>query len=438
MAKWNKIVARNAYPLNWSAEAHVFKEGLVLGKLKWRITRGLIISFGAPLTPLFYPDDFQETNFKELLSDKEAMDAALDEVERIIADDLKLEPGSSAADAEQLYMRHRLNMGLMVMGFMLSHIAHDVLKEKIGAEFEHIEKGVMQPHKKPLLNREHDEIERLKKKGLSGDELRAEAERLAAEYGFVHSEYKGKEWSADDYLRELGQPVSEKGAEVEKLELEGLDENTKWLVGVAQRCTYIFDEAKTSLVRAHWAVRKTLEKIGADEAAVLGCSEEEFISWCGTGKLPADLDERAGYHAMMLWDGEYTEVFGKEAVAQIVEREGITEFQDVGAVSELRGQVAFKGNVRGKVRLCFSQDDANDLIEGEVLVASMTTPELVFGMRKAAAFVTDEGGVTCHAAIVAREMKKPCVIGTQLATKVLKTGDVVEVDAEEGVVRKVD
>jgi pyruvate,water dikinase len=49
--------------------------------------------------------------------------------------------------------------------------------------------------------------------------------------------------------------------------------------------------------------------------------------------------------------------------------------------------------------------------------------------------VTDEGGVTCHAAIVAREMKKPCIIGTKIATKVLKDGDLVEVDANKGVVK---
>jgi len=50
--------------------------------------------------------------------------------------------------------------------------------------------------------------------------------------------------------------------------------------------------------------------------------------------------------------------------------------------------------------------------------------------------VTDEGGVTCHAAIIAREMNKPCIIGTKVATKVLKDGDMVEVDGDEGIIRK--
>ena len=57
-------------------------------------------------------------------------------------------------------------------------------------------------------------------------------------------------------------------------------------------------------------------------------------------------------------------------------------------------------------------------------------------MKKAAAFVTDEGGLLCHAAIIAREMKKPCVIGTGEATRVLRDGDRVRVDADSGMVTK--
>ena len=70
------------------------------------------------------------------------------------------------------------------------------------------------------------------------------------------------------------------------------------------------------------------------------------------------------------------------------------------------------------------------------MVATMTFPNFIPAMEKAAAFVTDEGGILCHAAIVAREMKKPCIIGTKIATQVLKDGELVEVDANKGIVRK--
>ena len=65
----------------------------------------------------------------------------------------------------------------------------------------------------------------------------------------------------------------------------------------------------------------------------------------------------------------------------------------------------------------------------------MTTPDFVPLIRKASAIITNEGGITCHAAIVACELKKPCIVGTKIATKILRDGDLVEVDANNGVVR---
>jgi phosphoenolpyruvate synthase/pyruvate phosphate dikinase len=101
---------------------------------------------------------------------------------------------------------------------------------------------------------------------------------------------------------------------------------------------------------------------------------------------------------------------------------------------ELRGMAASLGTVRGRVRVCTTLESLNEIEEGDILVASMTRPEYLPAMKKAAAFVTDEGGITCHAAIVAREMGKPCIIGTKVATKVLKNGDLVEVKGNHGVV----
>jgi pyruvate,water dikinase len=66
----------------------------------------------------------------------------------------------------------------------------------------------------------------------------------------------------------------------------------------------------------------------------------------------------------------------------------------------------------------------------------MTRPEFILAMRKAVAIVTDEGGVTCHAAILSRELGIPCVVGTKIATKVFKDGDLLEVRANHGIVKK--
>lgn len=104
-------------------------------------------------------------------------------------------------------------------------------------------------------------------------------------------------------------------------------------------------------------------------------------------------------------------------------------------VSEIRGNSAQRGKVIGKVFVLRRRDQVSQVKKGDVIVSPMTTPDFLPAMQNAVAFVTDEGGITCHAAIVARELKKPCVIGTKIATQIFKDGDIVEVDADNGVVR---
>ena len=111
------------------------------------------------------------------------------------------------------------------------------------------------------------------------------------------------------------------------------------------------------------------------------------------------------------------------------------ENEEVEYTDEFKGIIAEKGNVRGKVRRVMGHKDISQIKEGEILVSPMTMPDFIPAMEKASAFVTDEGSLTCHAAIVAREMKKPCIVGTKVATQLLKDGVKIEVDANKGVVR---
>jgi pyruvate,water dikinase len=100
----------------------------------------------------------------------------------------------------------------------------------------------------------------------------------------------------------------------------------------------------------------------------------------------------------------------------------------------LRGLGGAPGSASGAVRILSSLDDAAMLGDGEILVTHMTTPDWVPLMRRAAAIATDSGGMTCHAAIVSRELGIPCVVGTGEATKKLRDGEIVTVDATHGVV----
>ncbi|OGM21435.1 hypothetical protein A2714_02745 [Candidatus Woesebacteria bacterium RIFCSPHIGHO2_01_FULL_38_9] len=101
----------------------------------------------------------------------------------------------------------------------------------------------------------------------------------------------------------------------------------------------------------------------------------------------------------------------------------------------IKGTPASLGVVQGKAKILPSYKEVSKVEKGDILVTSMTTPDYIIAMEKAAAFVTDEGGITCHAAIIAREFGVPCIVGTINATKVLKDGDMVEVDANIGTVK---
>lgn len=110
----------------------------------------------------------------------------------------------------------------------------------------------------------------------------------------------------------------------------------------------------------------------------------------------------------------------------------------IKAVKKLSGIPASKGRIRGSVRVLLEPTKASLFRNDEILVTSMTSPRFMPAIKKAAAIVTDEGGMLCHAAIVSRELNIPCIVGTKIATKALKDGDLVEVDAEKGIIRKLE
>jgi phosphohistidine swiveling domain-containing protein len=104
----------------------------------------------------------------------------------------------------------------------------------------------------------------------------------------------------------------------------------------------------------------------------------------------------------------------------------------------LKGNPASAGFVKAKVSVIFGKQDFEKFVPGTVLVTSMTRPEFLPLIKKAAAIITDEGGITCHAAILSRELEIPCVVNTKVATKILKNGDTVEVDANNGIIKRLE
>ena len=140
-------------------------------------------------------------------------------------------------------------------------------------------------------------------------------------------------------------------------------------------------------------------------------------------------------HYEMPQDIEWATEYGKIYIVQtrpVTTLEKQIEKVEVSGNLLVDGLAASPGLATGKVRLIGSVADLPKLISGEILVTKMTNPDMVVAMQKAAAIVTDEGGMTAHAAIVSREMGLPAVVGTRKATKVLHDGQLITVDAFNG------
>ena len=118
--------------------------------------------------------------------------------------------------------------------------------------------------------------------------------------------------------------------------------------------------------------------------------------------------------------------------------DGLQEILDgkIENLRELRGMPVWRGLVRARARVLKAPSEIGQMQVGEVLVCPMSDPDYMPAVKKAAAIVTDQGGQLCHAAIVARELQIPCVVGTKHATREFKTGDLLEVDATTGRVTK--
>jgi len=233
----------------------------------------------------------------------------------------------------------------------------------------------------------------------------------------------------------IAENVQKKKAAYEDLNISG---DLKSILRMAEIFTALQDKRKERVLRMNTLLYEfaveTGKRFSLPNPLYFYASAEELFSLYDGKKLSiADLESRHrdGFLAVYYMSGY------KIIHAETYKKEGIDKnfFKIHSDVSEIRGTTAYRGKVTGVARVLRNAKDISIFNEGEILVANQTTPEYVPAMKKAAAIVTDQGGITCHAAIVARELKLPAIIGTKIATKVIKDGDRIEVDAEKGVIR---
>lgn len=217
--------------------------------------------------------------------------------------------------------------------------------------------------------------------------------------------------------------------------IERLGSDARRLADVLSRYMYLRSHRLDTFFIAHERVVPLFDE-AARLLALEGYEDTVQLSWqeltdgiggrCEGGELASlAAERRAGF--------EFVSRGG--SVEWIVTRPAEEPAGGEEAPEVLRGVTGWEGRARGRVRVLASDEDMLLMRPGEILVATMTQPRLMLAVEKASAIVTDEGGMLCHAVLVSREFDLPCVIGTERATHVLRSGDLVEVDAEEGVVR---
>ena len=124
----------------------------------------------------------------------------------------------------------------------------------------------------------------------------------------------------------------------------------------------------------------------------------------------------------------------EETILEIEKAEESPKEETLPAGAIVKGFGASPGKSAGRVKIISNLEELSKIQKGDILVTAMTTPDMVPAMERAAAIVTNEGGVTCHAAIVSRELGIPCIVGTRNATKILQDGMLITVDAIKGIV----
>ncbi|MFA6410171.1 MAG: PEP-utilizing enzyme [Candidatus Buchananbacteria bacterium] len=188
--------------------------------------------------------------------------------------------------------------------------------------------------------------------------------------------------------------------------------------------------------------RTTLELIKENLSRILGLPKnlilfmnyQELTGSLQNSKAFVDINElKSRYHFYILLavNNKIDLVTGSQAKS-IQKKINFVDFKK--NLNYFSGQVAYPGNVSGIVKVAYSINDLKNVKKNSILVTPMTTIAFVPFLKKFSAIITNEGGITCHAAIIAREIKIPCVIGTKIATEVLKNGDLIKVDGRHGVV----
>jgi len=177
-------------------------------------------------------------------------------------------------------------------------------------------------------------------------------------------------------------------------------------------------------------------RLGLTLAEVASLTNHEISKYLkAEKKFPKSIVQQRNKAYLLIQSGNRAKIYSGQQALDKAKLE--LQEKRLQKTREIRGIVGSGGFAKGRAKIVYTNKDLKKVQKGDIIVAAMTRQDFVTAIRKAKALVTDEGSVTAHAAIIARELKMPCIVATKIATKIFKDGDMVEVDAERGVVRKI-
>jgi len=188
---------------------------------------------------------------------------------------------------------------------------------------------------------------------------------------------------------------------------------------------------KTKLITEKIAARLSF-LLNVEKSLILYLFPEELYGLLRSKNCLSKAKSRQKFFVTTNLSGKYQIFEGKKAAAQYKK---YVPQDNVQTVNELKGMPASPGFLKGKVRVVLLHSEFEYFHKGEILVALQTMVNYIPVMQRSSAILTEFGGMTSHAAIVAREMKKPCIVGIKGLTSALKTGDIIEVNANKGTIK---
>ena len=268
----------------------------------------------------------------------------------------------------------------------------------------------------------------------------------AREYAWIPVDYNGNPWTIDHFRREfskLNNPgifLEQKRRQMQEfsrkqeLALRKLDAGTDAKFSALRDCISLMDRKREIYTKSHYhlqfLMREIVHRLHISYQDVHYLIPKEVHDCLAGKRCDRRILRQRFLSSAYLTDGQSIEYLAPSQESFVRK---IIKGNSEGKM--LRGKCAYPGRKKGNVCIILAHEDFHLMKEGDILVTPFTTPDFLPVMRKAAGILTEYGGITSHAAIIARELHIPCIVGIPQLMDRVSSQKVVEMDAAEGIVK---